>query len=126
MSQRLKGLYWRKQAETLKAVFDQIPAGILVWDDQGRIVSANLRAEGILRKELGALKGRPLREVVKERDGFMEAVSEISKSSKPVTRRSVVINLEGEPRTIGYSGSPVSDGKSYVLLFQDISHVVSS
>lgn len=122
MSKRLKAMYWRRQAESLREAFDQIPAGILVWSRDGRIIRANRRAEGILKRELSGV----LKDAVKGRDGFMEAVTAVAGSPKPITRRSTVINLDGEPRTIGYSGAPLSEGKSFVLLFQDISQVVST
>jgi len=115
--------------ELLRSLFDGVPAGLLAWDTAGRLLAANPRAEAILRKSLQPKAGQALRDLVREREGFLEGITAVNRSDKPLTRQSMVINLEGDPRTIGYSGAPLPgpDGKprAFVLLFQDISAFVS-
>ena len=112
-----------------RGVLDALPAGIMAVDLAGRLLGANLRAEQILRIVLRGREGEPVKELVKEREGFLEAVQAVMRSSKPVTRQSVVINLEGDPRTMGFSGGPILGPgglpAGFTLLFQDISAFVS-
>lgn len=130
------GSAWQRLAPTdagpafLRRVVDALPAGLLVVDLEGRLVSANQRAEHLLRLPLQGRETTPLHDLAREREGFMEAVHAVMRAGKTLTRQSTVINLDGDPRTIGYSGAPVlgADGATagYALLFQDISAIVST
>lgn len=112
-----------------RSILDSLPAGILAVDLDGRLLSANLRAEQILRKPLKGNEKTPVKELVRDREGFHEALAAVMRAGKPLTRQSVVINLEGDPRTMGYSGAPILGPAGapvgYTLLFQDISAFVS-
>jgi PAS domain S-box-containing protein len=114
----------------LEDAFNSMPAGILVWDADMNVVTCNPRGEQILKLSLSNARGKPVKDALKPREGFMEGVTLVTKAGKPYTRQSMLINLEGDPRTIGYSGAPIPGTggrpKGWVLLFQDISAFIST
>jgi PAS domain-containing protein len=114
----------------LEDAFNSMPAGILVWDAEMKVVTCNPRGEQILKLTLSKEHGRSVKDALKPREGFMEGVTMVTKAGKPYTRQSMLINLEGDPRTIGYSGAPIPGPggrpKGWVLLFQDISAFIST
>jgi PAS domain-containing protein len=116
--------------QPLARALEHVPAGILVWDRDQKIVGCNGRGEEILRLPLSKRRGEPVKDAVRSREGFIEGVNTVTKAGKPVTRQAMVINLEDDERTIGYSGAPIPgpDGRTegWVLLFQDISAYVSA
>jgi PAS domain-containing protein len=120
----------RSDSGTLEDAFNSMPAGILVWDSEMKVVSCNPRGEQILKIPVSKERGRLVKDALKPREGFMEGVTMVTKAGKPYTRQSMLINLDGDPRTIGYSGAPIlgpgGRPKGWVLLFQDISAFIST
>jgi PAS domain S-box-containing protein len=89
MRQRRDEVLGRKRAEDQTELFEQAPTGIVVVDQRGRIVSANLQAERLFSYERGELLNLPIETLVPMR----------ARGAHPELRR--VFSMDPKARPMG-------------------------
>jgi two-component system sensor histidine kinase PilS (NtrC family) len=103
---------------------ESLTSGLLTVDARGLVTSCNPEGARILVRDVDAILGSPLEQLV-------PGISEIIESGAPGPRRSrLELALEkGEPRFLGVAASVLrgSDGSppGHVVIFQDVTRVVS-
>ena len=107
-----------------EAVLNSLAAGVVVMDEDLRVLTMNPRAREILRFDDDA-KVPPASKVFAAMPQLGEAVKSID---KPLMRQEMTMTVDGKSLTIGYSGVPVI-GKDAArlgtaVLFQDITAYV--
>jgi nitrogen fixation/metabolism regulation signal transduction histidine kinase len=122
----------------LQTILDNLTAGVMVLDTQGRIQTANPGAERILRLRLDPYRGQPLSQVpgleafgaaVQQR--FDELLNERAQQGADHWQQSFELNTAqaGETQanivTLVARGAPMP-GDAHLLVFDDISEIVSA
>jgi nitrogen fixation/metabolism regulation signal transduction histidine kinase len=122
----------------LQTILDNLTAGVMVLDAQGRLQTANPGAERILRLQLEPYRGRPLSEVpglaefgasVQQR--FNDLLNERAQQGADHWQQSFELNTAqaGEAQanivTLVARGAPMP-GDAHLLVFDDISEIVSA
>lgn len=110
----------------LGAMTDSLSAGILVVDQNHRVLRINPSALKILASLEGkdAWVGRPAAEKLAHFPNFLKAVEAVVAAAGAQPRSEVNVTINNHLRIIGYSGVPVKDPTGErlgsALLFQDI------
>jgi nitrogen fixation/metabolism regulation signal transduction histidine kinase len=120
----------------LERVLANLSAGVIVLDHAFRLVTANFGASRILGRSLGDDTGRPLREIDAALDaafaaGFAEqALAGTPKESwqQQIEVRRTGAGTTAEPLMLLARGSrlPLDDGLGHVVVFDDITQVISA
>ncbi|MEK6543727.1 MAG: GAF domain-containing protein [Elusimicrobiota bacterium] len=120
----IKGLNDARQF--LEAVANSLSAGLVVSDQQGRLLKVNPRGLEILGldKDESVWVAQPLGRFFASAPGLMKIIKGVIDDGAPVVRQETVITIDGKNRTIGYSGVPVNaktgERLGSALLYQDI------
>jgi len=118
----------------LERVLTNLSAGVIVLDRELRLVTANHGASRILGLPLGAAAGRRLQEVAPEFAGQVQAaLADQTLATAPAESWQRQIELkrtpaeQGEALSLLARGSPLplDDGPGFVVVFDDITQVIS-
>ena len=119
----------------LERVLANLSAGVIVLDHEFRLVTANFGASRILVRSLGEDIGRPLQAIDAElADAFSAGFAEQALSGTPKDSWQQQIEVKraagttAEPLMLLARGSrlPLDDGSGYVIVFDDITQVISA
>lgn len=104
-------------------IITRMPAGLLLCDAEGRIVTANPGASQILGIPEDGFRGRSAREIFPEK--ILSCKTLQSGGEHPVTEGTMAVN--GRKLTINLSATPIpgegNDPGGFLILFQDISEL---
>jgi PAS domain S-box-containing protein len=129
-----------RQLETargfLERVLSNLSAGVIVLDSESRIVTANLGAGRILGLSLADRVGSPLSEVHAQLDEQVSSAFQdhsLAATPKDSWQRQLKLNRAGaqpgsEPLSLLARGSrlPLDAGPGFVIVFDDITQVISA
>jgi two-component system nitrogen regulation sensor histidine kinase NtrY len=123
-----RNLETARHGKYMETVLDNIAAGVVSFDEEGRISTANKAAGDILHLDPGVAVGRRIGDLMPETRGVVaEAVREcLSGRSESRSRRSVDLIIAGEEKrlllnTVGFAGEGAYRGA--VAVFEDITEL---
>jgi PAS domain S-box-containing protein len=106
------------------SIVRNMDAGVLVLNDEGRIVDINRRGQAIINREAETILGRPVSKVFADYDPAIEAIETLTDDS-----RTVSIDGEGGSRQYQVTVSPVQDEngriRGRVIIFNDVTEQVA-
>ena len=112
----------------LESVLANLSAGVLAFDPNGTLRAANAGATSILSDELIGMEQIELAEWTEHTD-FRDAVlKSFADNDEDWHRQIELASEDGQPQTLLVHGSrlPESSGGGFVVVFDDISHLISA
>lgn len=112
------------------AILDSIPAGVLVVDDQGRLVRMNPSARRILPVPFDEEKPEPHEKILEAYPGLLHVIKDIMDADSPVLRKELNRSVGARNILVGYSCVPIYNKAQKrigsALLFEDITAFLSA
>ena len=99
-----------------RAILEALPAGLLVVDADGRVMTMNPTGAAILRADTSTTVGRPVEQLLAPLDFLIDG----RRFDGQLRPELVVMRPDGSSVTVGYSIGQVEGGQ-WAVLFQDIS-----
>ncbi|MGE5467774.1 MAG: ATP-binding protein [Ignavibacteria bacterium] len=110
----------------LESVLANLSAGVLAFDQAFRLRAANRGADTILGDDLAGIEDIPLADWPRHAQFAAAVVAGFRERGGEWQQQLELANANGAPQTLLLRGSSLPGGGGYVVVFDDITHVISA